>query len=67
MIIKFSCKEMGLNCDFTVQGEQLEEIMEETLAHVQKTHADEFDTIRLPERIERMAFAPKHTTQAVND
>ena len=57
MLIKYSCKGMGLNCSFNVKGETLEEVTKIALEHVRETHADVFNKIETPAQIEQMEQA----------
>lgn len=65
MLIRYSCKDMGLNCYFVVTGETLEEVTKKALAHVMEKHADEFNTIQSPAEIDKMEQALAHSTRVV--
>jgi predicted small metal-binding protein len=39
-MMKFQCKDMGMNCDFTVTGNSKEEVLEKAKAHAGKAHSD---------------------------
>ena len=65
MLIRYSCKDMGLNCSFMVKGETLEEVTRQALAHVQEIHAAEFNQMNTAEEIERMERALSRSTREV--
>ena len=67
MLIRYACKDMGLNCPFMVKGETLEGVVKQALEHVQETHTQDFDSIRTPAEIERMMQALKRSTRVVPD
>jgi len=54
MKIKYTCKSMGLNCEFVVIGETMEEVTSKAFEHVREMHADQFNSLELPAEIERM-------------
>jgi predicted small metal-binding protein len=38
---QLSCKDLGdLSCDFSCQGETVEDVMQQAMAHAQEAHAD---------------------------
>jgi predicted small metal-binding protein len=61
-VIKYSCKEMGLNCSFLIKGETLEEVTLKALEHVREKHESNFNSIHTPEEIERMKQALARST-----
>jgi len=65
MLIRFSCKNMGLNCPFVVKGETVEEVTRKALEHVREKHADEFNTIQSAAEIEKMEQALARSTTLV--
>lgn len=65
MLIRYSCKDMGLNCTFVVKGETPAEVTKKALEHVLEKHADEFNSIRTPTEIEQMEQALKRSTRVV--
>lgn len=67
MLIKYACKDMGLNCPFIVKGETLEGVVKQALEHVQEKHTQDFDSIHTPAEIERMMQALKRSTRVVPD
>ena len=67
MLIRYSCKDMGLNCSFVVKGETLEAVIKQALEHVQQKHTQDFDSIRSPAEIERMEQALGRSTRVVPD
>lgn len=66
MLIRYSCKDMGLNCPFVVKGETLEEVTSKALDHVREAHADDFKSIQSPEEIEQMKKALGRSTRVAN-
>jgi predicted small metal-binding protein len=65
MLIRYSCKDMGLNCSFLVKGETLEEVTEKALEHVREKHSADFNHIETPVEIERMEQSLKRSTRVV--
>lgn len=65
MLIRYSCKDMGLNCSFVVKGRTLEEVVKLALEHVREQHAKDFDDIHSPVEIERMKQALMRSTRVV--
>ena len=65
MLIRFSCKDMGLSCPFVVKGETLEEVAEKALEHVREMHAKEFNRIHTAEEIADMRNALARSTRVV--
>ncbi len=43
MAKSISCKDVGMNCDFTARAETMEELMQAAAAHAKEAHG--FDTI----------------------
>ncbi len=65
MLIRYSCKDMGLNCTFVVKGETLEEVTKKALEHVQEKHADDFNILHSAAQIEEMRKALARSTRVV--
>jgi len=65
MLIRYSCKDMGLKCSFMVKGENQEEVIQQALAHVLENHTHEFNSIKSPEEIEQMEKALTLSTRIV--
>lgn len=65
MLIRYSCKDMGLKCPFMVKGETQEDVIQQALAHVLDNHTLEFNSIQSPEEIERMQKALALSTRIV--
>jgi predicted small metal-binding protein len=65
MLIRFSCKDMGLSCSFMVKGETVEEVTQKALEHVRKEHAKDFNIIESPAQIEAMQKALARSTRVV--
>ncbi len=66
MLIKYSCKGMGLACSFTVKGENLEEVVGKALEHVRENHTSDFKNIQSPEEIKQMEKALERSTYVVS-
>ena len=62
MMIRYSCKRMGLNCLFAVDSETVEEVTQQAMAHVIALHANDFNIIKSPEEILRMEKALSRST-----
>jgi predicted small metal-binding protein len=67
MLIRFTCKDMGLNCPFVVKGATVEEVTQKALEHVRERHAKEFNVIESPAQIEAMQKALARSTRVVPD
>jgi predicted small metal-binding protein len=65
MLIRYSCKDMGLKCPYIVKGETIEEVAKQALAHVKENHAAEFNIINSPEQILEMEKALIRSTRVV--
>ncbi len=65
MLIRYTCKDMGLNCSFSVKGETLEEVTQKALEHVREKHIDEFNVIHSEAQIEEMQKALARSTRVV--
>lgn len=65
MLIRYSCRDMGLNCPYIFKGQTLEEVMREALKHVRENHVDSFNSIQSPMQIEEMKKALARSTRVV--
>jgi predicted small metal-binding protein len=65
MLIRYSCKDMGLNCRFVVKGETLEEVTQKAFEHVREMHAKNFNAFTTPAQIEEMKKALARSTRVV--
>ncbi len=65
MLIKYACKQMGLNCTYMVKGETVEEVVTKALEHVRENHAGDFKNIQSPEEIQQMEKALARSTYVV--
>jgi predicted small metal-binding protein len=65
MLIKYTCKDMGLNCSFKVTGETIEEVTQKALEHVREMHANEFNSMSSPLEIEQMEHSLTRSTHVV--
>ena len=65
MLIRYSCKDMGLNCAFVVKGETLDEVMQKAMEHVRENHAESFNRMQSPAQIEDMQKALARSTRVV--
>lgn len=65
MLIRYSCKDMGLNCPFIVKGVTLEEVSQKALEHVREKHAEEFNSLNSPQQLEAMQKALARSTRVV--
>ncbi len=65
MLIKYSCRDMGLPCSFMVKGATVEEVTQKALEHVQEKHAEDFNRLLTPEEIEVMRIALARSTRVV--
>jgi predicted small metal-binding protein len=65
MLIRYSCKDMGLNCSFIVKGETLEEVTKKALEHVKENHTNDFNSLFTAPQIEEMRKALSRSTRVV--
>ncbi len=65
MLIRYSCKDMGLNCPFVIKGETLEEVTQKALEHVREKHTDDFRVISSPAQLQEMQKALARSTRVV--
>jgi predicted small metal-binding protein len=40
MLLKFACRDVGVDCDFVATGENFEEVKQKAFAHAGVVHAD---------------------------
>ena len=66
MLIKYSCKGMGLRCPFYTTGETLEEVIKKAFEHVREQHGSDFNGFQSPAEIEQMELALARSTHVVN-
>jgi predicted small metal-binding protein len=65
MLVRYACKDMGLNCPFMVKGETVEEVTKKALEHVREKHVEDFNLIQSPAQIEEMRKALARSTRVV--
>ena len=65
MLIRYCCKDMGLNCSFMIKGETQEEVTQKALEHIQEMHSDSFNSLLSPAQIEEMRKALARSTRVV--
>ena len=65
MLIRYTCKDMGLDCAFVVKGETLEEVTQKALEHVRENHSQDFNIINSQDQIEKMRKALGRSTRVV--
>jgi predicted small metal-binding protein len=65
MLIRYSCKGMGLRCSFVVDAVTVEEVTEKALEHILEKHTNDFNTIQTPEEIEKMKKSLARSTRVV--
>jgi predicted small metal-binding protein len=63
LLIRYACKDMGLNCPFVIKGETIEDVTRQALAHVREQHTNEFNAIQTPAEIERMEQSLARSTR----
>lgn len=67
MLIRYTCRDMGLKCPFVFKGETMEEVVKKALEHVREKHADEFNGIHSPAEIDQMEQSLMRSTRVVPD
>lgn len=65
MLIRYSCKDMGLSCPFVVKGETIEEVTQKALEHVREMHGNDFNSLRSEAEIHEMEQALARSTRVV--
>ena len=65
MLIRYSCKDMGLNCGFMVKAETVDEVVKKALEHVREAHVADFNNIHSPAEIEQMEHSLARSTRVV--
>jgi predicted small metal-binding protein len=65
MLIRYTCKGMGLNCSFVVDGMTLEEVSKKALEHVIEKHVNDFNSLTTPSEIEKMRQSLARSTRVV--
>lgn len=53
-MLKFSCKDTGVSCDFVATGETTEEVKKAAFAHAEVVHKDLLQSMT-PEQLEELA------------
>jgi len=65
MLIRYTCKGMGLKCPFVVDGVTLEEVSKKALEHVLEKHSNDFNSITTPAEMEKMKQSLARSTRVV--
>lgn len=53
-MLKFACKDAGVDCNFVATGESVEEVMKAAFAHGEVAHKDILQTMS-PEQLQELA------------
>ena len=62
-MMKFECKDMGMDCDFAATGDTKEEVMAAAMAHAGEVHGDMFASMTP----EQMAAMPEQLASVVKE
>jgi predicted small metal-binding protein len=65
MLIRYSCKDMGLNCSFYVKGQTMEEVTRQAIEHIKEKHKEDFNSLLSTAQIEDMHKALSRSTRVV--
>ncbi len=65
MLIRYSCKDMGLNCPFVIKGATLEEVTQKAFEHVREKHRGDFNSIDSAAEIDQMKKSLARSTRVV--
>ncbi len=65
MLIRYACRDMGLNCPFVIKGATLEEVTQKALEHIREKHAGDFNTIGSAAEIDQMKKSLARSTRVV--
>jgi predicted small metal-binding protein len=66
MLVRYSCKDMGLNCPFVLKGEDEEEVIQKALDHVMKEHTEDFRAIHSQDEMKSMALSLKRSMRVTS-
>lgn len=65
MLIRYTCKDMGLTCPFVVKGATIEEVVQKALEHVREKHVADFNAFGSAAEIDQMKKALARSTRVV--
>lgn len=65
MLILYTCKSMGLNCNFRIKGVSIEEVTQQALEHVRENHSAEFNNLSSSTQIDEMKKSLARSTRVV--
>ena len=65
MLIQYTCKDMGLNCNFRIKGESIEAVVQEALEHIRENHSADFNNLASPIQIDEMKKSLTRSTRVV--
>ncbi len=65
MLIRYTCKDMGLNCPFVVKAATIEEVVQKALEHVREQHVADFNAFGSAAEIDQMKKALARSTRVV--
>lgn len=62
-MLKFSCKDAGVDCDFVAKGETVEDVKKAAFAHAEVVHQDLLRSMT-PEQLQELAKTVEKKIQA---
>jgi predicted small metal-binding protein len=65
MLIQYTCKDMGLNCDFRIKGDTVESVTLQALEHIREQHTEDFKVFLSTVEIEAMKKSLARSTRIV--
>jgi len=51
---QLTCRDLGMDCDYVVKGENREDVMKGAMEHATEVHPEMLATITTPEQMEQM-------------
>lgn len=65
MLIQYTCKDMGLNCNFRIRGESIEDVIQKALEHVRENHSADFNNLTSSVQVDEMKKSLARSTRVV--
>lgn len=65
MLYQYTCKDMGLSCNWRVKGETVESVTLQAFEHIRDEHSQDFKGLTSPTEIEAMKKSLARSTRVV--
>lgn len=56
-MVRFACRDMGIDCDFVISGNNIQKIKQKAILHTEEQHADVLKAYDSPEKMEVIEIA----------